>query len=167
MTSRSSSLARFPISAIGLAAVGLALGGLAFANTDTLLERGFERALARSPDTSGTTLARREAAAGSEDFWLRKARPRQNIVPAAAKPLAVGDPITISSGGVDRVLTVTAVSELPAGFEQVVADGRTRRLVLVTCRERIRGGDGPLVHLVLDADGGWPAVFGVGSPRAL
>ncbi len=167
MPLRSSFLSRFAISAFGLAAVGVALGGLALANTDALLERGFERAFERAAHESPIIAPRRETATGSEDFWLRKPRPDGRIVPANVKPLAAGDRITISSGGIENVLEVISVGELSGGLERIVAEQRPSRFILVTCRDPAKGGHGPLVRLLVDADGGWSTLFGTESPRVL
>lgn len=164
MASRLSFRPRVPSSALGLTAVVAALCGLAFADTDALLSQGFEIALAKS---EAQTLAKLDTSAGSEDFWLRKSAHDGRIVPAAAKPIAVGDRLTISSGGAAQVLEVVEISPLPGGLETVVSVGRSRRLIAVTCQDAVGGRDAPLVHLVLDADSGWPALLGTKAPRAL
>lgn len=156
------SLGRIPKSAFGLVAVGLALGGVALANTDALLERGFERALARTagPAEPGA----RVMAGGSEDFWLRREGADKKIVRATMKPIGPGARITMSVDGVDRVLVVSAVTELPEGFRQALGDSEPTRLVLVTCRD-IKGG-GPPMRVVLPADGPWPTLA-ASPPHAL
>ncbi len=149
----------------GLAAVGVMLGGLAFANTDALLERGFERAIARSapsPDAAPGV----ETASGTEDFWLRKPLGDGPIVPVSVKQIAVGDRVTVNSGGAARVLEVVAVNAMRAGLARAVFGGHANGLAVVTCRDTAQGQDGPLVRFVFDA-AEWPAVFAAASPRAL
>lgn len=153
-----------PFSLAGLAAVAVMLAGLAAANTDVLLERGFARALERgaSPVDSAPRL---ETASGTEDFWLRKPPHDAPFLPASVKPVAVGDRVTINSGGTARVLEVTNVGALVRGFAPAVFGDLANGLIVVTCRDIAKGPDAPPVRFVFDA-AEWPATLEAAAPRA-
>jgi len=120
------------IAAAGLVAVVAA--GAVVLRTDTIVSRGFDKALeASGPALSLDTAARKPhtQAAGDEGFWLTRAEVES---PAPfAKPVSLGDRITITGrGGLERHLEVVDL--------KVIGDGPTRagaaqsRLLLVTCR---------------------------------
>jgi hypothetical protein len=102
--------------------------------SDRLLSDGFDRALALSRDglSFDAVPSRRPspAAAGDEGFWLTKAEVES---PAPfAKPLAVGDRITIAgSDGRERRLEVV---DLKAVGGDAGRSAVRSRLLLVSCR---------------------------------
>jgi len=119
-----------------LSALALALmAGAAVARTDLFLTRGFGNALeAPRPGLSFDTAAAKEraqAAAGDEGYWLTRAEVES---PAPfAKPLAVGDRITIAGrDGGQRQLEVVDLKAI--GGNLVRTDTEHARLLLVTCR---------------------------------
>ena len=102
--------------------------------SDRLLSDGFDRALALSRDglSFDAVPSRRPspAAAGDEGFWLTKAEVES---PAPfAKPLAVGDRITIAgSDGRERRLEVVDLKAVGGNAGRSAMRGR---LLLVSCR---------------------------------
>ncbi len=102
--------------------------------SDSLLERGFGRALSVSHAdltfAPGAAARTAETAAGNEGFWLTRAEV-QSPAPFA-KPLAVGDRITIAgSDGQERRLEVV---DMKAVGGRTSALGVRGRLLLVSCR---------------------------------
>jgi hypothetical protein len=101
--------------------------------SDRMLSKGFDKALALSREgLSFDAVANRKptaATAGDEGFWLTRAEV-QSPTPFA-KPLAVGDRITIAgSDGRERRLEVVNLKAVGGG-RAAAAHGR---LLLVSCR---------------------------------
>jgi len=114
-------------------AVALAVGASVL-TSDRLLSDGFDRALALSPEglSFDAVPSRRPspAAAGDEGFWLTQAEV-QSPAPFA-KPLAVGDRITIAgSDGRERPLEVVDLKAIGGNAGHTALRGR---LLLVSCR---------------------------------
>ena len=129
-----------------------AAAGAAVLHTDLLLSRGFGNALdASRPGLSlETTVGRPSTQVGDEGYWLTRAEVESPT--PFAKPLAVGDRITIAGReGRERQLEVVDLKALgghqarPGQLEvadfKAVGGHQTRatpainpRLVLVTCR---------------------------------
>jgi hypothetical protein len=147
---------------MGVAAAGLGTAGLTLGNGDAVVERGFERALATMDDRGATGRAA-PAIAGSEQFWLTHVVHDAN--PAFTKPVAVGDRITINSGGSERVLHVVTVDKLDSSIV-LTSSERPARLLLVTCRDQANP-DGRPVRFLLDADDELPALSSAKTARAL
>jgi hypothetical protein len=122
---------------MAVAGIAIAAGaGALLARTDLLLSRGFGNALdASRPSLSFETVAAKDASpgitAGDEGYWLTRAEVESPT--PFAKPLAIGDRITISSQGHDRQLEVV---DLKAIGGNLVRTGQTANphLLLVTCR---------------------------------
>jgi hypothetical protein len=113
-------------------AAGVAAASAAM-TSNSLLERAFGRALAVSHADltfAPGAAARTAATAGDEGFWLTRAEV-QSPAPFA-KPLAVGDRITIAgSDGQERRLEVV---DMKAVGGRTTALGVRGRLLLVSCR---------------------------------
>ena len=111
MFKRAFRLSHLPIAALGLAAAGLGFAALTLGNGDAVVERGFQRAFANMDGNAAPNRGPLPVVAGSEEFWLT------HLVHdagggAVTKPVAVGDRITINSGGGERVLHVVTVDKL-------------------------------------------------------
>jgi hypothetical protein len=125
---------------------------LAIVRNDALLAHGFGRALAASHAglsfaPAAADPAASAATAGDEGFWLTRADV-QSPAPFA-KPLAVGDRITIAgSGGQERRLEVVAMRAV--GGSGLGARGR---LLLVSCRVagEGQGGGATMVRFLIEA----------------
>ena len=91
-----------PVAVLGLAAVGLGAAAMTLGNGDAVVERGFQRALRRHGRQAAPGKAALPVVAGSEEFWLTHLV--HDAGGAITKPVAVGDRITINSGGRERVL---------------------------------------------------------------
>jgi len=139
------------------ALVLLAMAGLAATapalHSDWLVAHGFGRALASH---AGLTFARgaegpvaASATAGDEGFWLTQADVRS---PAPfAKPLAVGDRITIAGrGGQERRLEVV---DMRAVGGNATGPGVRARLLLVSCRVtgEAQGAGATTVRFLIEA----------------
>ena len=114
--------------------VGALAVGAGVLYSDRLLTNGFDRALALSRDglSFDAVPSRRPSptAAGDEGFWLTRAEVES---PAPfAKPLAVGDRITIvGSDGRERRLEVVDLKTVGGNAGRSAPRGR---LLLVSCR---------------------------------
>ena len=121
MAKRPLRLTNLPVAALGIVAIGVGAAAMTLGSSDTVVERGFERALASRAEQPNAMKIAAPAVAGSEQFWLT------HVVHDASapftKPVAVGDRVTISSGGHDQVLHVVTVDklELPAHSDFVGA----------------------------------------------
>jgi hypothetical protein len=131
---------------------GVSLVGLGFANTGNLVEIGFERAFEhRLPREAAFPKEQIDvAAAGSEEFWLSRARDPATRPVSWFQPLAPGDRISIQVGGAERPLEVVEVRDLTAGLSELDA-APARRVLLVTCRDAQRS-DGRLTRLLVETD---------------
>jgi hypothetical protein len=138
-----------------IALAGLAVaafGGIGVLRSDLLLTRGFGKAFQNSaPALSFDTAAPRDGtqspASGDEGYWLTRAEVES---PAPfAKPLAVGDRITITGrDGRERRLEVTDL--------KAVGDNAGRatqmRLMLVTCRVTDSASGESTVRFIVEAE---------------
>lgn len=142
------------------AAIAAGVGAL---RTDLLVSRGFDHAL-ESPrpglsfDAAAPHVSRQGSAVGDEGFWLTRAQVES---PAPfAKPLAVGDRITIAGAdGRERRLEVLDLKVI-SGDPARVTRGLTMRLMLVTCRvtgETGERADAP-VRFIVEAEPVPPAL---------
>jgi hypothetical protein len=131
---------------------GLSLVGIGFANAGSIVELGFERAFEhRLQSQAAFAQAPTDVAgAGSEEFWLSRARDPATRPVSWSRPLAPGDRISIKSGGAHRSLEVVEVRDLTAGLTQIDTDP-ARRVLLVTCRDGQRS-DGRLTRLLIETD---------------
>ena len=156
-------LTNLPVAALGVAAVGVGAAALSFGNGDAVVERGFERALAtmaNGPD--GTKYA--PAIAGSEQFWLTHVV-HDAGAPPFTKPVAIGDRITITSGGRERVLDVVTIDKLDSSL-LLASSERPARLLLVTCRDQANPESRP-VRFLMEDDDEMPALSSVRTARTL
>lgn len=137
--------------------------GAAVLGTDLLLNRGFGNALGASrPGLSFDSVAAKQpgqgAAVGDEGYWLTRAEVES---PAPfAKPLAVGDRITIAGrDGRERQLEVVDLKAIGGKAIRVSGAAHTR-LLLVTCRvtgEATEQANAP-VRFIIEAEPAAPAV---------
>lgn len=156
-------LTNLPVAALGLAVAGLGGAALTLANSDAVVEHGFNRALAEMADRPDGTRAGIANVAGSERFWLTHVV--HDATPPLAKPVTIGDHITIGSGAGERVLRVVDVNELDNRIIPSSAE-RPARMLLVTCRDE-GNPEGRAVRLVIDAEDALPAPSAAKTPRAL
>jgi len=153
-----------PIAVLGLSAAGLGAAAITLGNGEAVVERGFQRAIANMDADAG---ARRAApvVAGSEEFWLTHVV--HDAGPATAKAVSVGDRITISSNGTQRVLNVVTVDRLDNQVLPVSSTaGRPSPLILVTCRDEANAQARP-VRFLLEAGEEFPALSAVKTGRTL
>jgi hypothetical protein len=113
-----------------------AAAGMAVLRTDLLLSRGFGLALDASRpglsfEAAGAKQPARDAV-GDEGYWLTRAEVESPT--PFAKPLAVGDRITIAGrNGRERHLEVVDLKAI-GGSQARTASAAHPRLLLVTCR---------------------------------
>jgi hypothetical protein len=139
-----------------------AVVGAAVLRTDVLLSRGFGNALdASRPGLSFETTAGKpsaQGAVGDEGYWLTRAEVESPT--PFAKPLAIGDRITIAGrDGRERHLEVVDLKAI-GGNSTRAAGAAHPRLLLVTCRIAGEGADrveAP-VRFIVEAEPAAPAV---------
>jgi len=156
-------LTNLPVAALGIAASGVGIAALTLGNSDAVVERGFERALATMDRTDGAK-SRAPAVAGSEQYWLTHVVHDPSTM-LATKPVAVGDRITINSGGRDRVLSVVTIDKLDRSL-LLTSSERPARLLLVTCRDQTNPNARP-VRFLIEADDEVPALSALKTARTL
>jgi hypothetical protein len=156
-------------------AAALATGlGIALTNAEGLVAKSFTTALSAPSGHKAGAHGSEAVVAGTEEFWL--AGPGRDgaggrIEPAAwsaqaALGVAVGDKITIASGGSQRILEVVSVTEIPASVTRVETDKASGgHQVLVTCRDTSGDKGGELIRFVSYA--GPNAGSAAKPPRAL
>ena len=163
MAKRPLRLTNLPVAALGIVAIGVGTAGMTLGSSDTVVERGFERALASRAEQPNTMKIAAPAVAGSEQFWLT------HVVHDASapftKPVAVGDRVTISSGGHDQVLHVVTVDKLDSQLIPISSE-RPTRLLLVTCRDQASPESRP-VRFLIEADDALPTLASPKAARAL
>jgi len=156
MVRRALRLTNIPIAALGLALAGLGGVALTLGNSDAVVERGFERALAKMSNGQDGPAGKSTTVAGSEDFWLTHVDPKGS--PLTAKPVAIGDRVTISSGGRKRVLRVVEIDELDSKIIPVSSSSpRPARLLLVTTQDESDRNAHP-IRFLIDEDDASPAL---------
>jgi len=152
-----------PIAVLGLSAIGLTAAAVTIGNGEAVVERGFKRAIA-DMDGDATSRRARPVVAGSEEFWLTHVVHDANG-PATTKPVTVGDRITISSGGTQRVLSVVTVDRLDSQVLPISSE-RPTPLLLVTCRDEANPQSRP-VRFLVEAGEELPALSSAKTPRTL
>jgi hypothetical protein len=157
-------LTNLPVAALGVAAVGVGSAALTLGNGDAVVERGFERALATRADRPDTGKIAAPAIAGSEQFWLTRVVHEAGGAPLT-RPVAVGDRITINSGGRDRVLNVVTIDKLDSSL-LLTSSERPARLLLVTCHDETNPEARP-VRFLMEADDDIPALSSAKAARTL
>lgn len=163
MVRRALRLTNLPVAVLGLALAGLGGAALTLGNSDAVVERGFQRALAETDDNQNAAAGKSTTVAGSEDFWLTHVVHKNT--PLNSKPVAIGDRVTISSGGREQVFRVVDIDELDNKIIPISSSSsRPARLLLITCRDEANP-DGRPVRLVIEADETSPALSTV-SKRA-
>lgn len=162
MARRPFRLTNLPVAALGIVAVGIGTAAMTLGSSDTVVERGFERALAsRAEQPVSTKIA--PAVAGSEQFWLTHVV--HDAGAPVTKPIAVGDRVTIASGGHEQVLHVVTVDKLDSQIVPISSE-RPTRLLLVTCRDQANPESRP-VRFLIEADDELPALSSAKAARAL
>jgi hypothetical protein len=138
----------FPIAVLGLTALGFGAAAVSLGNGDAVVEHGFERAIAKLGDKAPSKKAL-PVVAGSEEFWLTHVV--HDAGATATKPVAVGDRITINSGGAERVLHVVTVDRLDSHVLPISSE-RPSPLLLVTCRDAAEPEARPVRFLIESGD---------------
>jgi hypothetical protein len=163
MARRPFRLTNLPVAALVVAAAGLSAAALMLGNGDAVVERGFERALASMADQPQSAKTTASGLAGNGQFWLT------HVVHDAGatftKPVAVGDRITIASGGRERNLRVVDVAKLDSSIVPASSE-RPAPLLLVTCRDEASPTSRP-VRLLIEADDEAPALSSAKAARTL
>lgn len=152
-----------PVAVLGLSAVGLGAAALTLGNGEAVVERGFQRAIANMDGTTGQQHKVLPVVAGSEDFWLTHVV--HDAGATATKPVAVGDRITIASGGAERVLNVVTVDRLDSQVLPISSE-RPTPLLLITCRDEGNPQARP-VRFLIEAGDELPALSSAKVARTL
>jgi hypothetical protein len=121
---------------LGFGAVAGLIGSATafFTTSETLLRSSFVSAIAAGDEAPNPVrTAKSVPLAGSEDFWLSAMR--QDGRGPLAQSVAIGDQITMTLGGVQRQLDVTAVSEFEPKITTIDTASAMARFVLVTAKD--------------------------------
>lgn len=164
MANRPYRLTNLPVAALGVATAGLGAATLMMGNGDVVVERGFERALASMADRAGQAKGTDVVIAGGEQ--LRVSRAVHDAGVPVLKPVTVGDRITITSGGRERVLHVVAVDPLASSIVPTASKQRPAPLLLVTCRDDANPAGRP-VRFLIEADETLPVLSSASAARTL
>lgn len=122
-----------PIAVLASAATGLGAAAVSIGNGEGVVARGFQSAIAHMDVQTASAARVSPVVAGTEDFWLSNVA---HVGALDAKPVSIGDRITISANGRDRVLNVVTVDRvIDNNVVPVSSAGRPTPLLLVTCRD--------------------------------
>ena len=152
-----------PVAALGLAAVGLGAAALGLGNGDVFVERGFTRAFASMADRASQGKGADAITSAGEQ--LRVTRAAHDPSAVFAKPVAVGDRITIASGGRERTLHVVKVDQLDSAIVPA-SSGHPAPLLLVTCQDEANAKARP-VRFLIESDETLPALSTTTAARIL
>ena len=146
-------LTNFPVAALAVVTAGVAVAALTLGNGDAVVERGFERALASMEKRSGPAGASADALAAQK---LLLKHVVHDAGTTFTKPVTVGDRITITSDGNERILNVVTVDKLDSSIIPTSSE-RPTQLLLVTCSEAAKPEARP-VRFLIEADEELPAL---------
>lgn len=153
---------------LGSALAGLTAGGgaLMASNSETILRQSFAAAIAPrhqpspiAPSAAATPLA------ASEEFWLAAIRPDANVAPVS-KSVSLGDSMTITLNGQNRVLRVTSVTEFSPEKTEVDLRSPNIHLVVVTAHDTTDTAAKP-VRFVMEIEGKASATTGLPPGKTL
>ena len=153
MARRPYRLTNLPVAALGLAAVGLGAAALGLGNGDVFVERGFTNAFASMADKTGQDPKVSPTVGKGSDLiigageQLRVTRAAHDPSAVFAKPVAIGDRITIASGGRERTLHVVKVDQLDSAIVPT-SSGHPAPLLLVTCQDEANASARPVRFLI-------------------
>ncbi len=156
-------LTNLPVAALGVATAALGTAALTLGNGDMVVEHGFERALASMPDHASQAKGA-DLVIGSG----QQLRVTPTVHEAGAmflKPVTVGDRITITSGGRERILHVVKVDRLDSSIVPS-STAHPPPLLLVTCRDDASASAHP-VRFLIEADEALPALSSATAARTL
>jgi hypothetical protein len=146
-------LTNLPVATLVVVAAGVAAAALTLGNGDAVVERGFERALASMAKSSASADARADAL-GVQKLLLKHVAHKPGAT--FTKPVTVGDRITITSEGSERILNVVTVDRLDSSIIPTASEHPTQ-LLLVTCRDEAKPQARP-VRFLIEADEELPAL---------
>lgn len=144
-----------PIAVLASAATGLGAAAVSIGNGEGVVVRGFQNAIADMDVQTASAARVGPVVAGTEDFWLSNVAHNAAL---EARPVSIGDRITISANGRDRVLNVVTVDRvIDNNVVPVSSTGRPTQLLLVTCRDESNPRAQP-VRFVIEAGQEMPDV---------
>ena len=161
--------ATFKARAIAVAGfTAVAVVGVALWQTDLLVARGFGKALEGArPTLSFQPTAKggqTQAVAGDEGYWLTRAEVESPT--PFAKPLSLGDRITIAGGdGRTQQLEIVDLKAVAGTLPVATAGQALPRLLIVTCRSFGESGPQGQVRFIVEADAVDPGT--VARPKTL
>jgi hypothetical protein len=152
---------------LGFGAVAGVIGAAtaSFTTSEALLRSSFVSAIAAGEEAPAPIrTAKSVPLAGSEDFWLSAMR--QDGRGPLAQTVAIGDQITMTLGGVQRQLDVTAVSEFEPKITTINTASTTARFVLVTAKDGRDTAARP-IRFVMEIESAAAPVTATTTARAL
>lgn len=159
------SLNNLPVAALGVAAVALSAAVYSL-GSDAVLERGFEKAFASLDGAAALAQGAGKTADKGADVvttageHLRVSKVAHNA-DAFAKPVSIGDRITIASGGRERTLHVVKVDQLDSSIVPA-SSANPAPLLLVTCSDEKNPKARP-VRFLIEADEALPVLSAAGA----
>ena len=167
MARRPYRLTNLPVAALGLAAVGLGAAALGLGNGDVFVERGFTRAFASMGDKAShdATVGKGADMIIGAGEQLRVTRAAHDPSAVFGKPVAIGDRITITTGGRERTLHVVKVDQLDSAIVPA-SSGHPAPLLLVTCQDEANATARP-VRFLIESDETLPALSTTTAARIL
>jgi hypothetical protein len=151
-------LTNLPVAALGVATAVLGTAAVTLGNGDMVVEHGFNLALASMADRSGQVKS-------GADLVISSGEQLHLAGSTLVKPVAIGDRITITSGGHERILHVVKVDQLDSSIVPASSPHPTP-LLLVTCRDDSNATGHP-VRFLIEASEGLPALSSPTRPRTL
>lgn len=153
-----------PIAVLASAATGLGAAAVTIGNGESVVARSFQTAIADMDEQTPSPVRGGPVVAGTEDFWLSNVA---HVGALDAKPVSIGDRITISANGRDRVLNVVTVDRvIDNNITPVSSAERPTQLLLVTCRDESNPRAQP-IRFVIEAPHEMPALSSAKTIRTL
>lgn len=147
-----------------IAAVGAAFF---FANSETVLRTSFATALTNAANAAASpaqTVASSAPISGSEEFWLTAMR--HDDSQPVARPVSVGDQISMTLSGHRRTFEVATVSDFAPQITEIDTSSGPAHFVLVTARDVSNPNARP-VRFVMEIDRGNVPMVGGRAGRTL
>jgi hypothetical protein len=144
-----------------IAAVGAAFF---FANSETVLRSSFATALTNAATSPAKTVASAAPISGSEEFWLTAMR--HDDSQPVARPVSVGDQISMTLSGHRRTFEVATVSDFAPQITEIDTSSGPAHFVMVTARD-VKNPNARPVRFVMEIDRGNAPMVGGRAGRSL
>jgi hypothetical protein len=152
---------------LSLAAVGLVAAAYGLGGSDAVVERGFARALASLDGSAAQAQGADLLTTPGEQLRISRVAHdgTRDAAKPFAKPVAIGDRITIASGGRERKLHVVKIDQLDSSIVPA-SSANPAPLLLVTCSDDSNPKARP-VRFLIEADETLPTLSVTAAARTL